>query len=214
MKKPNNRYLALALIGIYSLTVFASVCNAADINFPDTNGHWAEMYISRLAEMGAISGMTDGNFYPDNTVTYAQLVRMIISSKYGIIDPIDDYWASGYISKAAEIGIIEQHETDKAIMEQAINRMETARIITNSLLIILEEEFEPNTSAVEEFEDIDKGCHLCLGNYHNNVGQPYVKGIISGRPGPVFDAEAFLTRAEASVVIVRMLDPSTRDARY
>jgi hypothetical protein len=43
------------------------------------------------------------------------------------------------------------------------------------------------------------------------VGQVYIKGIMLGRSYSQFDPDSHLTRAEASAIIMRMLDPLLRN---
>jgi hypothetical protein len=49
--------------------------------FYDTNGHWAQVYISSIAHQGIIQGYPDGNFRPDNTATRAEAFAMIARIK-------------------------------------------------------------------------------------------------------------------------------------
>lgn len=213
MKTWNKTRIILAFIftAIYLFTFLSPVCGAATKEFPDTSGHWAQMYLSRLVEKGAISGMPDGNFYPDDTITVSQFIKIIISSEFGDIAPIGNHWASGYIQKAIDFVLIDVHEfSDEAIFDLPVTRMQAAKIVTHTLSNILGEDLESNTSAVDRFLDYIAGCKICMGEFHSYVGQPYVKGIISGKPGPVFDGDASLTRAEASVIIMRMFDPQLR----
>ena len=49
--------------------------------FYDTNGHWAQVYISSVAHQGIIQGYPDGTFRPDNTATRAEAFAMIARIK-------------------------------------------------------------------------------------------------------------------------------------
>lgn len=51
--------------------------DAKEKTFSDISGHWAEKYIRAVAESGNLSGYSDGTFKPDNTITRAELVRMV-----------------------------------------------------------------------------------------------------------------------------------------
>ena len=205
MKKAKT--LVLLLVAVYLITVFPANSLATGRDFPDISNHWAEKYISALAEKGGIDGMPDGSFQPNGTVTFPQYVKMIIGCYYGEIAPVGGgNWASGYMQKALETGIIEADDMDKT---GAITRNDAARIVYNSLQFTYEEEHEPDTSVVSEFLDYPS-CRTCLGFFHSVVGNCYVKGILTGKPGPIFDGEANLTRAEACTIIMKMIDPSLR----
>ena len=45
--------------------------------FYDTEGHWAEVYINRAAEVGWINGYNDGSFRPDQAITRAEAVTLV-----------------------------------------------------------------------------------------------------------------------------------------
>ena len=45
--------------------------------FYDTEGHWAEVYINRAAEVGWINGYNDGSFRPDKAITRAEAVTLV-----------------------------------------------------------------------------------------------------------------------------------------
>ena len=63
---------------------FAAICARFDTGksngeqtFSDIQGHWAEKYIERAAELGWIKGFEDGTFRPDAYITRAQAMTMI-----------------------------------------------------------------------------------------------------------------------------------------
>ena len=47
-------------------------------SFPDTTTHWAAGYIEYCKNMRIVAGNTDGNFYPDKTVTGTEAAKMIL----------------------------------------------------------------------------------------------------------------------------------------
>ncbi|MCL1983678.1 MAG: S-layer homology domain-containing protein [Clostridiales bacterium] len=178
--------------------------------FPDVRGHWAERDIVELSERGVISGMPDGNFHPNENITFPQFVAIVIRDRYGDIKPADGNWASGYIQKALELDII---LPDEAASTGALNRYSAVKIINSALTNIYNEEPELDVySIVKELTDYPS-CKSCRGPFDDEIGQCMAKGIITGRPGPMFDGEAMLTRAEASVILLRAFDPSYRVTR-
>ena len=63
---------------------FAAICARFDDGktqgtqtFTDIEGHWAQAYIERAAELGWIKGFEDGTFRPDTYITRAQAMTMI-----------------------------------------------------------------------------------------------------------------------------------------
>lgn len=63
---------------------FAAICarfdtgkSSGEQTFSDIQGHWAEKYIQRAAELGWIKGFEDGTFRPDTYIIRAQAMTMI-----------------------------------------------------------------------------------------------------------------------------------------
>ena len=88
-----------------------------DETFTDIQGHWAEDVIKTLAENGKykVSGVGDGKFNPDGTVTRAEFLKMAMDS-FGIVghayrdgeclDATNDDWYCYYLQGALDKNII------------------------------------------------------------------------------------------------------------
>jgi len=181
----------------------ASGASATDSSFPDMDSHWAKGNVSALAEKGIISGMDDGLFHPNELVTTAEFVKMVIQGSVGTFPPTGAHWASGYLGEALRLGIIDEYDVNGR--DEPLIRRFAARICHNTLTNILEEDDEPNISAAENLEDLHS-CTTCVWG----VAQCYMKGIMIGRPDGLFDGESSITRAEAATVIMRLIEPSAR----
>ncbi|MCL1983680.1 MAG: S-layer homology domain-containing protein [Clostridiales bacterium] len=209
MKKRKTKILSIALITVFMLTLTLSpfTSQAASADFADTKGHWAKSYIDILVKSGAVVGMPDGNFHPSDIVTMPQFVTMIMRGKYGTIEPTGKGYASGYLDAAFELGIIIKEDVE----EPGLVRFDAVRIVNNCLTMIYGE--DPVSGAQElgeTFLDYPENCSPCQSPFNNEIAQCYAKGIITGRPGPVFDGDASLTRAEACVILTKMLDKDLR----
>ena len=76
-------------------------------NFSDTQGHWADAWIALAAGKGMVIGTGDGKFTPDRTVTYDEVLTMIVRG-LGYTDDCNEIkgtWPSNFKVKAAELGI-------------------------------------------------------------------------------------------------------------
>ena len=78
---------AFILIMIVAILTCATIVIAAvDTNgidksvFSDINGHYAEDIINKYADSGIISGYPDGTFKPDNSVTRAELAKILVGA--------------------------------------------------------------------------------------------------------------------------------------
>lgn len=72
----NHKY-HFFVIAVVAALVFAAFwagsTSAATGCFPDTNAHWAEVFICWLKDNGITSGYTNGNYGPEDNVTRAQM---------------------------------------------------------------------------------------------------------------------------------------------
>lgn len=120
------------------LALFLLVCPAlAASSFPDVDENAAYVEAAEfLCDLGVMEGDDQGNFNPNKCVTRAEmaaiLCRMlgedITEAKSGIsfTDVPESHWANAYISKAAELGIVEGDgngvfgPSDAVTYEQAI----------------------------------------------------------------------------------------------
>jgi parallel beta-helix repeat protein len=83
--------------------------------FRDLDRHWAEVFIDRLVQQGAISGFPNGTFQPEASLTraeYAALIATIfdlprqLGRQSQFWDVPATFWAAKAIQKAAEMGFI------------------------------------------------------------------------------------------------------------
>ena len=106
-------------------------------NFSDVeSSHWALGYITIGVEDGFISGYGNGSFGPDDSVTYAQAVKMLVSAageEYELEAQRNGGWPTGYNIVGDALGI-----TDNVFKNNVdeISRGEASIMIYNALMII------------------------------------------------------------------------------
>ncbi|MCC8160877.1 MAG: von Willebrand factor type A domain-containing protein [Oscillospiraceae bacterium] len=106
--------------------------DADEIAFPDVaDDYWGREYIAKAVKAGVISGFDDGTFRPDETITYEQAVKMIIS----YCENRDMEYPSGYVRAAVENGI---SDGVTALIGESITRGEAAYLIENAMNYIEE----------------------------------------------------------------------------
>jgi hypothetical protein len=93
------------------LISFIPMTGIADITLSDISGHWAKSDIEYLVDKGVVDGYPDGTFRPDNTLQIDHFIKLIVTS-IGFKNLPDEggYWATKYINKAVEIGLITENE--------------------------------------------------------------------------------------------------------
>ncbi|MHB1167128.1 MAG: M6 family metalloprotease domain-containing protein [Carboxydocellales bacterium] len=113
--------------------------NSAGFKDINAQNNWAIRYIDSAKTAGVISGYQDGSFKPDNAVTRAELIKMIVvanglkvESQQGDFKDTKGHWAEQYIATAAKAGFISGY-SDKSFKPDApITREEAAKIVAVS----------------------------------------------------------------------------------
>lgn len=173
--------------------------------YPDIIGHWAQKEVGFLAEQKVVSGFSDGNFYPNNKVTRAQLAVMLVRAKglplrdgnAGFGDVSSGYWAAKEITAAKKAGIISGYADNTFLPEKQVSRQEIAAMIARAF------EFKAATGKVR-FEDIDQ----VWGK--KQIQQLADSGVIGGYQEGIFKPLNTASRAEIAAIIGRALDPGKR----
>lgn len=139
----------------------------------------------------------------DTAVTNAQFTEMLIKNRYGVIEPIDGHWYSGYMTYALKKGIITDSEYE--FPDAAITRQSAARVVHQMLIKAYNEQDDENWTAAEALADL-YDCHTCV----MHIAQVYVKGIMTGCGDGLFRGSDALTHAQAEEIIMRLAEPSLR----
>lgn len=203
MKRKFNLFLFVLILVILSNSVYAQGNNL----FIDTNSQdWFIDDLSVLVKLKVISGYPDGSFRPDNYIQKSEFIKTLISSiGYTDIEKTYKHWASGYIDKALDLKII--NEENLIDLNKPITRYEMATIISNTL----ELKKESIPSDIYEYKHMIKDIdEINDESLYNSVLTTYVKGIISGYPDGSFSGNRNLSRAEASSIILRLIDKNSR----
>ncbi len=111
-----------------------------DTIFNDTTkNHWASPYINIAVEEGLIEGYSDGSFKPDNTISYGEVLTMIVRM-LGYEESIDKQkeWPINYVEKAVELKL---NQNIKIPINANASRGDVAIFTYNSLLTELKKEY-------------------------------------------------------------------------
>ncbi|HKM39481.1 MAG TPA: S-layer homology domain-containing protein, partial [bacterium] len=110
----NGKPHRLVAILIVLALVLPAIPAAATATVPDIESHWAQPDIETLIDLGAVTGLPDGSFRPELTVTRAEFVTMVNksvgivplvgSNRFKDVKPAD--WFAGQVEAAAENGYV------------------------------------------------------------------------------------------------------------
>lgn len=173
--------------------------------FGDIDGHWAKEQIERLFEEGIVTGDEKGNFNPEANVTRAEFTAMMVrllgleSQKY--ISMFEDVnskdWYANVIATAVAYGIV-SGDGDSFRPTDGISREEMA--------VILIRAYEKKIGVVDSGEvsatDKAKISQWAL----EAVEKAWAMGLVNGFEDGSFAPQDSVTRAQAAVVMVRLLE--------
>ena len=96
---------------------------------------WAKQDINELAAAEVVSGYGDGTFRPDNAVTRAEFVTMLMriigeNGNTSAFADVNGHWAEKYIDKASEYGYINGYEDGTFRPDNNITRAEAVTIMS------------------------------------------------------------------------------------
>lgn len=181
--------------------------------FSDTNiNDWYYPHMQMLVEKGGINGYEDGTFKPNNIITNAEFVKIIVGLVIkGGITAGNIHWADVYVQKARELGIVEADELPAEEYDEPIRRQRMAKFAARTMEKVLKETPTANTadyiSKITDWADVCESCKPY-------VAEVYSKGVICGMPNGSFSGGSNAIRAEATTMLVRMIDPSYRVTLY
>ena len=137
IKKIFAGILTVVLFCQSAITVFASTSPV------DTAGHHNEEAIEVLCGLELIKGYEDGSFKPENNITRAEIITLIIrlmglsdvaGTKEQIFSDVTaEHWASAYINYANSVGLINGYPDGTFRPERNISLDETVKIVVSAL---------------------------------------------------------------------------------
>jgi hypothetical protein len=155
--------------------------------FPDIDEvPWAQNSIINAYQMKIIEGEEDGGFHPQNNVSRAQFVKMIVRAENANFNtnPIEiATWYSPFLTEATRIGIMENALKDNKY-DDPITRLEIARMVSR---------FLDTSLRFKKVED-EMAVSICTQS-----------GILQGRENGNLSLDQPVSRAEAAVIIDRLL---------
>lgn len=180
--------------------------------FTDISGHWAEAAIRTYADYGVFAG-EGGAFSPDKPITRSEFVLLLhkaldIKASYlgepditELYDDVskEDLFASELYDLAAS-GIISRRGSFRP--HEALPREEMIHYIINALKEVTNGDYAIIQMMPAPFAD-DEIISL---EYKDNIIEAVLLKIIYGRSGNMLYPREGATRAEAAVVVGRLMD--------
>lgn len=166
----------------------------------DINGHWAQKNIEQLVGAGVIGGYPDGTFKPDNTITRAEFVAMLVKA-FKLENQVGRnfadsaaHWAKDYIARAAAGGIVTGYDNDTFGPDDPVTREQMAVMIVKAAKL---------SPAPEELRFADSGSISPWARVAMTAAAS--NGMIKGYLDNTVRPQGNATRAEVVTVIVKAL---------
>ena len=202
-----------------SAVTLISCSSALAADYSDVNqSAWYASYVNKISELNAFSGYEDGTFRPDNQITQEEFIKTVVCLICGELNEsnaptVKNTWNSKwsscaipYLDKAFELGLITEQDTMFKLVGIPCNRGEMAKVITRAVEYLKEDSVADTSTYITKLKDYNR----IKEEYKPYVLQAYAKGILSGYDDGTFRDDGLLTRAEASSVLVRLIDKNER----
>lgn len=181
----------------------------------DIAGHWAASHINQMVEQGILTGYPDGTFLPDNSISREEfaavltratgLKPMAAGSPY-FTDAGPGNWSYGNIQALTAARIIHPEDYNGRLLPGApITRAEIATMLVRAAGF--EQEADKKallTSFSDPMPPWAKGYATVAMNH----------GLVTGYEDGTFRDQGEATRAEAGLMVLRMIDPRVRPATW
>lgn len=171
----------------------------------DIQGHWAQASIEQAIRLGIVQGYSDHSFRPNKSVSRQELVAMLVRAlqptKEAAATP--DFadqkqigaWAADYVRSAVQAGWITGYSDGSFRAQANMTRAETTAVIVRAAKLPVKSGENTGFADDERIPAWAKGYAAAAEG-----------SLIEGRGGNRFVADGLVTRAEAAVIIVRLLE--------
>lgn len=163
-----------------------------ETEFADLSSHWSKSIMERLNEYGIMNPYEDGTMRPEAQISVAEYIEVIIKSIGYSFDTRDEY-----INKALEMNLIS--DGDAGDYNEPITRVLAAKIAVNTVSDTSVADENAVKAKISDYAEIEE-------RYKPYVVAAYDKKLVNGDHANRFQPTRMLSRAEAGVIAVRLID--------
>jgi hypothetical protein len=222
LKKVTKLILSGTLV--FGMSPFVgNTSQAAVTSFKDVpTSHWAKASIDAAVEKGYFKGFSDGTFKPGSTVTRAEFAALLARVAKGTPDTeqgnvfkgLTGHWSETEVNRAVSLGFINVKDYPNGFKPSTIiTREEMAKWISSGLAAA-DKDFEQaledtKTSLIPVKEAFSPGISQSKAPY---IAVAIGTGVMTGYPDKSFGLTKTTTRAEASVILLRIANMEGKKA--
>jgi hypothetical protein len=170
---------------------------------------WAKSAIENLSERGIIKGKTSTLFAPNDNITRAEFVCLIVrafslnkTSAGSFVDVNPSNWFYKEVMTARSLGIISGDNYNYFYPNKPITREDVAVIITRTLKVINKPLPGSSTDILAKFAD----KNLISSYAAPSMASLNSSNILNGRSETILAPKGNTTRAEAALLISKIID--------
>jgi len=170
------------------------------VNFSDIRGHWGEAAVLQLVKQGMINGYPDNTFKPNERITRAEFVALIVkafnfkSQSGKSFTDTSTHWAQGAISTASALGVVDGYNESTFGPDDLITREQMATLVIRAARL---DSADPSM----QFSDSSSVSDWA----RSPIATATAKGLINGYEDGTVRPKSNATRAEAAAVVLRVL---------
>ncbi|MDD4493694.1 MAG: cadherin-like beta sandwich domain-containing protein, partial [Eubacteriales bacterium] len=184
--------------------------------FKDVESHWSRDAVNDMASRLVINGVNDDMFRPDSDITRAEFAAIVVRA-LGLMQPgagknifedvTKDAWYYDAVAIAYEYGLIDGYGNgnfgpiDKITREHAMTIIARAMNITNLRAEFADGEAE---KLLAEFGDSEQSSAYTK----KSIAACVKAGVVLGKKEKMLATKDYITRAEAAVIVRRLLQKS------
>ncbi|MCR8632752.1 S-layer homology domain-containing protein [Paenibacillus radicis (ex Xue et al. 2023)] len=177
--------------------------------FDDMIGHWAQQEVEQLASKMIINGTSDRTYTPEMQITRAQFAALLVRGlglpeEAGLnvfTDVADTQWYAPEVNTAAKYGLVQGVAEGQFNPDAQITREQMVVMMMKAIGLVKGTSASGASVMNASFADQD-----LLSDYARNaVADAAGKGLIHGKTETTFAPQDVATRAEAAVIIKRVL---------
>ena len=208
--------LVMAFMGIPVFAMEQESASWGMNKYADISGHWAERAIGIYGEQ-EIFADSEGRFLPQKPITRSEFVWMLhkalgVNIQYFMAPDIGEYFSdvsndAPYATNLYDLATLNIID-DRGVFGpgESLPREEMVHLIMNALENRLGGSLPDNQIIPEVFKD---GGQISA-DYKLDVNFALTLSLINGRGNGMFEPKAACTRAEAAVMMLRLMDAANR----
>ncbi len=175
----SKKMILLIIVALFAVQAAPAVAEDTRVPLMDIAGHWAEDAIFGAVEKGYVSGYLDETFRPNQNVTRAEFIKMLVDALKLPKSTGGSPWYQGYVAAAVEFDIHNEANFSDYIAE--LTRLEMVRLAVRAV-------------AKEDYASDEEMMYAATQ-----------LGILHGMEHGMLMPEGNSTRAQAVAIIERIL---------